>query len=294
MSEVMDSTAQFKEELMQKARMFLNEDSEPFENIEQLASLPCWYLREISKEVGEKLKSTMSINTIKELAQVDLDAREEDIEQAGFILDFEKWVITARIITRISTLEVSKAKNIVLVGLDNAGKSAIRETLIRKYKTDPKSFLQVIGSLSPTRGVERESLSIFNNELQLWDMGGQKGYRENYLEKPEKYLLNFPAVIFVIDILDDMRYDAAIAYLNKLVTTFRSLNQFPVFVICFHKFDPNLQQEEEYNETIDTLWSNISAILAENQCLGKKYTTSIYDDVALFRMFSGTHSWSRT
>ena len=176
--------AEFRENLRRRARAFFKEEMWVPKSLDQLSTLSCDYLKEVSQETSEKLKTDFGIKNINELAQVDVDENREEIEQYGWdFTDFEKWVLAARIIARIAKAEVVKAKKVILIGLENAGKSAIRETIIHKYQSNEISFHRVIQTLQPTRGVERQVISIFNNKLHLWDMGGQKQYRESYLKE---------------------------------------------------------------------------------------------------------------
>ncbi|TKJ19896.1 MAG: hypothetical protein CEE43_14275, partial [Promethearchaeota archaeon Loki_b32] len=74
---------------------------------------------------------------------------------------------------------------ILLTGLDKAGKSSFMYGIRRKYS-------QIIKSL-PTKGVERTEEKIFeeqNSQISVWDLGGQKKYRERYLEQSKVYLYN--------------------------------------------------------------------------------------------------------
>ncbi len=276
-----------EEILLKKALMFLNEEVEQPTGIEDLLSLPCYYLEEISDEDSGKLKALMNINNIRELAEVDLDQQREKIIKNGWkYSEFEKWVLSARIIARIANYDVSSGKKIALLGLENAGKTAIREVILRKYKGTNSVFQKIIQKLQPTKGIERKVISVLDNDLQLWDMGGQESYRANYLREPERFLMDIDVIIYVIDIQDSKRHNQAIEYLRQLATTFRALKQTPYFLVCYHKFDPDLQDKERYREWIQNSWKVISLILDETEYPRKMHITSIYDDVTIFKLFS--------
>ena len=276
-----------EETLIKRAQTLLDDGVEISDSIEKLASLPCHSLKGVTKEIGAQLKAKMDVSSIEGLAQVDLDQQEETIAQSGWdLIDFEKWVLAARILLKISSQKIENVKKILLLGLDNAGKSAIRETIIRKYESDPTILYECIKELKPTRGVERESIFIAGNELQLWDMGGQKQYRASYLKEPERFLFNIPVIIYIIDVQENKRFDETIEYLERLATTFRSLNENPTFIVCFHKLDPNIEQEEKLRDWMADLWKKSSNILEKNHFVHKKFETSIYDDFTLFHFFS--------
>ncbi|MHA1279669.1 MAG: ADP-ribosylation factor-like protein [Candidatus Helarchaeota archaeon] len=276
-----------EEILIKKALLFLTEDVERPARIEELAELPCYYLREISDINSGKLRAVMNINNIKELAKVDIEQEKERIKMNGWKpFEFERWVLAARVISRIANYEVTSGKKITLLGLDNAGKTAIRETILRKYKGNPSVFQKMIRKLQPTKGVERETLSILDDAIQLWDMGGQEIYRRNYLNEPERYLLDIDVIIYVIDVQDSKKHNQAIEYLRSLATTFKALNQTVYFLVCYHKFDPDLQDAQRYREWIDNSWKVISMILDDLDYPRTRYITSIYEDITIFKVFS--------
>ncbi|MHA1266507.1 MAG: ADP-ribosylation factor-like protein [Candidatus Helarchaeota archaeon] len=277
----------FKEILKQKAQVFLNDRIEMPTDLSDLLNLSLNALKDISKEMVRKLEENMNIKTIGDLAQFNIEERKTELNQFGIKSEiFERWLLIAKILTKIVHVKMVRRKKIALVGLENAGKSAIRAAILQKYNMKEGMFSHVIENLKPTKGVEQETFSIFNNELNIWDMGGQKTYRKNYLEKPERFLLDISVIIFVIDVQDMDKYPLALNYLNNLVETFRFLNENPYFIIAFHKFDPTIQDSEDYNSRVWELWETISNLLEEKRFSGKKYITSIYDDFSLFHFFS--------
>jgi len=272
--------------LFKRAFTFLKEEIERPQSLEQLLSLPCDVLNEISEQDNQKLK-TLNINNIKELAEFDLDAQKDAIRQEKLSFStFERWMLAARIISRISNYEIKETKKIALLGLANAGKTAIRQVILRKLNLNTSAFDQLIRKLQPTKGVEREKISIADADLQLWDMGGQETYRENYLKEPERFLLDIDVIIYVIDVQDSKRHNDAIEYLRRLAATFRTLNQNPYFLICYHKFDPEIQQNQKYQEWIQNSWEVISGFLEEYGYPRKFFTTSIFQDFSIFNIFS--------
>ena len=81
-----------------------------------------------------------------------------------------------------------------ILGLDNAGKTAILKSL--KGETNLNS--------SPTKGFNFQKFEYNNTNFILWDLGGQKSLRkfwENYYQKENDYL------IYVIDSSDSERLE---------------------------------------------------------------------------------------
>jgi len=282
----MSLMSELEEILLKKARTFMIEEASTIRHVEQLLTLPCYNIKEISEVDSGKIKTLLNINNIKELAEIDIDNAKGKIKEAKWDFStFEKWVIAAKIITRISNYEVSESKKISLLGLENAGKTAMREVILRKYKGSPSLFNKILRKLQPTKGVERENISILDANLQLWDMGGQETYRENYLREPERFLLDIEVIIYVIDVQDNEKYNQTIEYLKKLAATFRALNQGPFFLICYHKYDPEFLGEK-YKEWMENSWNIIQGILDEYDFPRKRFTTSIFDDITIFNVFS--------
>ena len=92
--------------------------------------------------------------------------------------------------------------HILIVGLDNAGKS----TLLEKLKTDYTKK----GGLSPDRivptvGMNLAKIRFGNSEVIFWDLGGQVKVRSIW----ERYYSEADAVVFVIDSGDVTRFEEA-------------------------------------------------------------------------------------
>ncbi|UCD02288.1 MAG: 50S ribosome-binding GTPase, partial [Promethearchaeota archaeon] len=101
---------------------------------------------------------------------------------------------------------------ILLTGLDQAGKSSFLKGIEKKYS-------EIIKAL-PTKGVERTEEVIFeeqNSQISLWDLGGQKKYRERFLEQSKIYLYNIDLMFFFIDIQDVERINEALSLFNKII-----------------------------------------------------------------------------
>ena len=91
----------------------------------------------------------------------------------------------------------SKKSSIIIVGLDNSGKS----TMINFLK--PQKYQQQ--ELAATVGFQVETFTKNKINFTVWDMSGQGKYRtlwEHYYESSE-------AIIFVIDAADELRFAIA-------------------------------------------------------------------------------------
>eukprot|EP01062_Namystynia_karyoxenos_P068114 TRINITY_DN62409_c0_g1_i1.p1 TRINITY_DN62409_c0_g1~~TRINITY_DN62409_c0_g1_i1.p1 ORF type:complete len:186 (+),score=73.25 TRINITY_DN62409_c0_g1_i1:101-658(+) len=86
-----------------------------------------------------------------------------------------------------------KEMRILMLGLDNAGKT----TIVKKFNNED------IHTISPTLGFNIQSLQYRGYTLNIWDVGGQqtlRSYWRNYFEQTD-------ALIWVVDSHDVARLD---------------------------------------------------------------------------------------
>jgi len=165
------------------------------------------------------------------------------------------------------------------VGLDNSGKTSILHLLNRRYS--------LMGSIKPTFKAKRSAkdLSLLGLRISNWDLGGQRSFREQYLQNKAKYFSEAQTIFYVIDIQCPERFDEALTYLKEIVNTTEELGlQNPKFIILYHKFDPDLREDKEIQENVYRLGQKIS-----ESCEGidfNSYKTSIYDEANLLKAFS--------
>eukprot|EP01084_Bolivina_argentea_P267760 454608_1 len=90
-------------------------------------------------------------------------------------------------------LKRNSTKRVLMVGLDNAGKTTILYKLA----------LNEIISTVPTVGLNIETINYKDIRLHVWDLGGQKKIRNMW----PHYYENTDAIIFVIDSNEPQRID---------------------------------------------------------------------------------------
>ncbi|KAK2747810.1 hypothetical protein FQN57_001840 [Myotisia sp. PD_48] len=86
-----------------------------------------------------------------------------------------------------------KEMRILMLGLDNAGKT----TIVKRIMDED------VNSVSPTLGFIIKTIDFEGYKLNIWDVGGQKtlrSYWRNYFEKTD-------ALIWVVDATDRLRLD---------------------------------------------------------------------------------------
>jgi small GTP-binding protein len=176
-------------------------------------------------------------------------------------------------------LSTKRQIKILLTGLDKAGKTSFLHGIRRKYS-------EIIKSL-PTKGVERSEEKVFeeqNTQISLWDLGGQKKYRERYLEQSEVYLYNIDLMFFFIDIQDIERIDEALSLFHKILDILIELDEFPPIIVCQNKFDPDLKGSKEIFKNLETIADAIKK--NSERFFIKIFQTSIFDHWSLISAYS--------
>ncbi|MFX0034643.1 MAG: ADP-ribosylation factor-like protein [Candidatus Hermodarchaeota archaeon] len=132
---------------------------------------------------------------------------------------------------------------IVLIGLDNSGKTSILNCL-KGIKR-----ISAFNSPMPTKGLNVQEFEALNSNYAIWDLGGQKAYFDDYFNNFSKYVKGANKIIYVIDIQDVKRYNIALDYLKKVINSVNEIGSFD-FSIFLHKFDPDLAYDDKFNEKV--------------------------------------------
>jgi ADP-ribosylation factor-like protein 3 len=106
---------------------------------------------------------------------------------------------------------------ILLLGLDNAGKTSVMKSL------SDEDITQIM----PTQGFNVKSIKSADFKLNVWDIGGQKAIRPYW----KNYYDNTDALIFVIDSSDHKRMEDAGKELSLLLDE-EKLAKVPVLVFA--------------------------------------------------------------
>lgn len=163
------------------------------------------------------------------------------------------------------------SKKVLIMGLDNSGKTSILLSLTKT--TNLLSYF----SIKPTKGIQISSIEDGERIVKVWDFGGQKSYRNDYLQNMDQYIEGIDELIYVIDIQDRRRYDEALEYFKNILKAIGKPERKIDLTIYFHKFDPLLDVLEEYStQTISLkLVGDINAIATPTYD-PKIFKTSIY------------------
>jgi len=130
----------------------------------------------------------------------------------------------------------SSELRILLLGLDNAGKTTILKSL---SKEDPTNIM-------PTQGFNIKSLQQGKVQLNVWDIGGQKSIRPYWTN----YFENTDCLVYVIDSCDEERIEESGVELNKLLED-EKLEGVPVLIFANKQDVENSLQAKTIAESLN-------------------------------------------
>ena len=129
-----------------------------------------------------------------------------------------------------------KKANILMLGLDSAGKT----TILYKLKLD------TIVSTIPTVGFNVENVKFKSLNMTIWDVGGQERIRPLW----RHYYNNIDAIIFIIDSNDIGRMDEVKHELQYL-TSEEQLKNAVLLILCNKQDLPNALSIDKIGELIE-------------------------------------------
>ena len=110
----------------------------------------------------------------------------------------------------------SKKARIVILGLDNAGKS----TLLHKLCSDE------LRAFVPTTKAHAKTFSLGSITFTAWDLGGHEQVRDLW----EEYYAGADAIVFLVDSADPARFDEAKSEMDQLLAA-DELTDVPILVL---------------------------------------------------------------
>ena len=218
------------------------------------------------------------INNIQNLADLKVESPPEirSIPEAIVL----KWIKIAQVLEKAVTAQLKSQKKLLMIGLDNSGKTSILAVLEDKFS--------IIKDLMPTRGVQREKLDFFGYPIISWDLGGQVQYREKmYFTKPEIYFGEVDLILYVIDSQDVDRFSESANYFKQVLKVLDDLKEYPPLVIVLHKSDQDIRRTLQWQKNIDSVKSKFNAVIDEfDKFKLDYYDTSIFQRPTIMQMFS--------
>lgn len=219
-----------------------------------------------------------NVKNIEELAHLSLETLPDIKGIPSSVLS--KWVKIAQVLENAIKEKTKSHKKILMIGLDNGGKTSILAVLQDKFS--------IIKSLLPTRGVKREKLDFFGYPILSWDLGGQVQYREKlYFNRPELFFTEADLVLYVIDTQDNDRFPEAANYFRQVLKVLRDLNEFPPILVVLSKSDQDIRTSLEWQKNVSAIKNKFNNIVIEHENTTIKYSdTTIYQKETILHMFS--------
>ncbi len=219
-----------------------------------------------------------NIKNIEALAKVPLDNLPKISEIPINILT--KWVKIAKVLEKAIREKIKTHKKLLMIGLDNGGKTSILAVLQDKYS--------IIKSMMPTRGVKREKLDFFGYPILSWDLGGQVQYREKlYFNKPELFFTEADLILYVVDTQETERFTESANYFRQVLKALKQLNESPPILVVLSKSDQDVRTSLEWQNNISTIKSKFNHIVGEFEKMSVSYSdTTIYQKETILQMFS--------
>ncbi|MHA1732530.1 MAG: ADP-ribosylation factor-like protein [Promethearchaeota archaeon] len=172
-------------------------------------------------------------------------------------------------------------KKIIVSGLDNAGKTSMLLALNKKY-----DFEKIVKELAPTIRIEYNRANYLGMPINIWDMGGQSNYREVYIRRMEYYFAETDTFYFVVDVQDPNKFEDALDYLTGILKFYYDEDmKVPTFIL-FHKVDPDIQEDPEIRERLESLKKKFLQKLFFWKTHMVFMETSIYDVQSIVTAFS--------
>ncbi|KAF0301763.1 ADP-ribosylation factor-related protein 1 [Amphibalanus amphitrite] len=114
---------------------------------------------------------------------------------------------------------------LLILGLDNAGKSTYLEAAKTKFKKDYKSLNA--SKITTTVGLNIGQVDVSGIRINFWDLGGQEDLQSLW----DKYYAECHAVIYVVDSADRERMDESKEVFDRVIGS-EHLIGVPLFYTC--------------------------------------------------------------
>ncbi|KAF4682810.1 ADP-ribosylation factor protein 3 [Perkinsus olseni] len=133
-------------------------------------------------------------------------------------------------------------RKLIIVGVDNAGKTTTLEQLKRNYTGKGMEP----GRIPPTVGLNVGRIAMDHVDAVFWDVGGQIALRELW----SSYYEDCNGIVFVVDSGDEKRMRNDVATALRQVLSDRRLAHKPLAFLCNKHDLPNAMPASEVQEVV--------------------------------------------
>ncbi len=179
------------------------------------------------------------------------------------------WVDRSRIDARLGY-------KILIAGLAEAGKTAVKRQFFLKHKTEE------VDGLSATLSYERLSVTIDKTPITILDLGGQKIFLKRFLTTFSPFIFSsVVALIFLIDVSHRTSRDNAVQYFKACIEKLQTYSKEAQIYVFLHKND--LVENWPNYETIHDLLKEEFQIECNKQV--KFFRTTIFNPQSIVESF---------
>uniref|UniRef100_A0A915Q533 ADP-ribosylation factor-related protein 1 n=1 Tax=Setaria digitata TaxID=48799 RepID=A0A915Q533_9BILA len=114
---------------------------------------------------------------------------------------------------------------VVIVGLDNAGKTTFLEQIKSRFVKNYEMLNPL--KITSTVGLNVGTIIVGSTRLNFWDLGGQEELQSLW----HKYFEDSQALIFVVDSCDPDRF-SEVGKTFKLIMNSEAVQKMPILVVC--------------------------------------------------------------
>ncbi|MHA1697247.1 MAG: ADP-ribosylation factor-like protein [Promethearchaeota archaeon] len=226
-----------------------------------------------------KVLEKKSIKTIKDLIEFDQSDLENVLKVNGFDeTQLDAILIVCNILKKLikpgEKKDFKKVAKISVMGMQNAGKTSFINYLMGK--TPDEKFKKT----EPTVSIAHKTMELNGMQLAIWDFGGQKSFREEYLGNPEEFFVNTEVLLYIVDSQDDEKYADAIAYFYSILSLMEKIGEKCYVIVDFHKYDPDVAQNVEFLVKIQWLEEKFKEILSKFNFEYEFMRSSIFKEIS--------------
>ncbi|SCU85071.1 LADA_0D05534g1_1 [Lachancea dasiensis] len=140
--------------------------------------------------------------------------------------------------------------SILILGLDNAGKTTFLEMLKKEYSKNSKSPDRI----TPTVGQNVATIPVESSVLKFWDVGGQESLRTLWPE----YYRQAHGIIFVIDSADRARLEECCTTLRSVVAN-EDVEGIPVLMLANKQDRDDRMEVQDIKEVFNKIAEHLGA-----------------------------------
>ncbi|CED82127.1 GTP-binding ADP-ribosylation factor-like protein yARL3 [Phaffia rhodozyma] len=137
--------------------------------------------------------------------------------------------------------------SVIIIGLDNAGKTTLLEQI--KHHYNPNTPSPDVSKIAPTVGQGVGKISLPSTILQFWDLGGQRDIRSIW----SKYYEECHAVVYVVDAADEARLEEGWEVFESVLESPQTMN-LPLLLLANKQDAPGSLSSTDIRESYER-WS---------------------------------------